>query len=77
MRRPRDIGQELLTARAGGVPWKILSRRYKLSRSWLFRTWRRAAAEAAPPPAAHTCPTCGSELAPRQSHCTTPIRGPT
>jgi hypothetical protein len=65
MRRPRDIGRELLAARAAGLPWKVLSRRYKLSRSWLYRTWRRAAGKAEAPPAAPgACPRCGHACTP-------------
>jgi hypothetical protein len=65
MRRVRDIGGELLSARAAGVRWKMLSRRYKLSRSALYRMWRDAARRAAQSAPAGACPHCGHLLVPR------------
>ena len=38
----RGIGPELVEAREDGVPWKVLMRKYDLSRAWLHRLWRHA-----------------------------------
>ncbi len=46
-----DIGPELVNERAAGTPWKVLARRFDLSRVRLWRIWKAAvdASEAAWP----------------------------
>lgn len=60
----RNIGREIVAARAAGVPWKSLERRYKLSRSRLYQLWWKAAGRsAARGVAAGSCPRCGFDPA--------------
>lgn len=42
MNGARDIGAELVRARALGVPWKKLQQRYGLGRTRLWQLWREA-----------------------------------
>ncbi len=38
----RDIGPELVAARAEGILWKLLMHRYGLGRTRLWEIWREA-----------------------------------
>ena len=38
----RDIGPEIVLARANRVPWKLLMRKYDLSRTQLYCYWTGA-----------------------------------
>lgn len=68
MARSRDIGQELVAARQAGVPWKALSRRYKLSRSRLYQLWWKAEGRRTTMTMkadSCACPRCGHAFTPR------------
>lgn len=47
MARPQKLTDqdvaEIVAARADGVPWKILQRRYDMGRTQLYQYWRAAA----------------------------------
>lgn len=62
MKQPRTLAEKLVAERAAGIQWKMLSRKYGLSRSRLYQLWRGATSRTAEHHKAVECPNCGARV---------------